>query len=754
MKYEIPAVVKAYYDRVGAEILNFSRAMIKEVYPDNAYYTEKTLIRLHPDGKVTCTNPDYGPTPEEAKEIAIALQSCQFPKSILASEAACDRCPAEGQVFRFWNLARTGILMMQARKEGTKHFVPWTYMEDNRWYPMEPDGLLPFWKPKERFVPLFGEKLRIMVHEGAKTAEAAEAIARDPNSRHPWKSFLSKFEHWGMIGGALAPHRSDYKELQMANSKDVVYVCDNDDAGLSVPTKFSKLYGKALKIIRFTDDFKERWDMADAMPGHFFKNGRYQGKSLESYMKPGTWATIHVKPTEENPEEGGDDKKKGKGTYIISDEFAKEWYHSVKPEAYIHKDWPTIIYTETEFNNTVSPFSHVEGTGRVLRKHFGSKSVNIKYNPGKEPGMFAADDGQFYINTFAKCTILPEKGDITPFLDFMSYMIPNNQDKFEVMKWSATLIAKPEIKMTYGILAMSETQGVGKTTLGEHILAPLVGEGNVSYPNEQELVESQFNAWLAHKRLAVVNEIYAGNSSKAYNKLKSVITDHHISVHKKYQDTYEIENFIHVFACSNSKRALKIAMDDRRWFVPQVTEFKQSLAWWERFYNWLNFEGGLNIIRKWADDFIEEHGHVEHGASAPNSAAKTALVKEGYSSGMQIVQRTLQTMRERIENGDLKVDEAFTTDLHLQARIRSELYDGKHNSNIEKPSTIRMVAKEEGWHVSSEKVEGAYWGPNIWGAHLISLKPLDKKPEELGSFKVPASERRKPVDLGQVLDVM
>jgi hypothetical protein len=120
---------------------------------------------------------------------------------------------------------------------------------------------------------------------------------------------------------------------------------------------------------------------------------------------------------------------------------------------------------------------------------------------------------------------------------------------------------------------------------------------------------------------------------------------------------------------------------------------------------------------------------------------------------MQVVQRALKTVKERVDNGELKAEEAFTTDLHLQAHIRAELYDGKHTVNIEKPATIRMVAKEEGWYISNDVVDGAYWGPHIWGAHLISLNPLNKKPDELGGFKIPPSERRKPVDLSQVMSV-
>ena len=44
--------------------------------------------------------------------------------------------------------------------------------------------------------------------------------------------------------------------------------------------------------------------------------------------------------------------------------------------------------------------------------------------------------------------------------------------------------------MSYGVLLVSETQGVGKSTLGEAILTPLVGEWNVSFPNEKQVTDS------------------------------------------------------------------------------------------------------------------------------------------------------------------------------------------------------------------------------------------------------------------------
>src|SRR6516164_5267593 len=110
-----------------------------------------------------------------------------------------------------------------------------------------------------------------MVHEGAKAARYIDALINDPAMReeakkHPWLDDLRMYEHWGMIGGALAPHRTDYSELRKAQPVEVVYVCDNDLAGKAVPKVFSRLYGGKMKAIRFDGRWPESWDMADPIP--------------------------------------------------------------------------------------------------------------------------------------------------------------------------------------------------------------------------------------------------------------------------------------------------------------------------------------------------------------------------------------------------------------------------------------------------------------------------------------------------------
>ena len=132
------------------------------------------------------------------------------------------------------------------------------------------------------------------------------------------------------------------------------------------------------------------------------------------------------------------------------------------------------------------------------------------------------------------------------------------------------LIARPDIKILYSVLLISVTDWCWETeTLGKKYSAKLSEMTMPLFEKKQEIVELPFNYWCSHKRLAVVHEIYAGQSWKAYNKLKSKITDRHIDINKKYFAVYRMENWLHIFACSNSMQALKMTDEDWRWFVPK-----------------------------------------------------------------------------------------------------------------------------------------------------------------------------------------
>jgi hypothetical protein len=742
--------LNTYIARVGAEELNFRRYMVK-VHRGN-YYTERALIKIASDGTISCSNKEFAPTKEEVESIKGELAKADFPKSINAKNIkALLPKVGRGALYEFWDRREGGLIMVQERLVDRKAYVPWSFWSDGEWRRMEPDRSLPFWKPRDKRSLVS----RVMVHEGAKSAAFVDGLVNDPKRKkelkdHPFGDFLTLYEHWGMIGGALAPHRADYPELRSSGGTEFIYVCDNDWAGKAVLQEFSKNFGMAVKGIMFDPRFGLSWDLADDVPRSLFtKSGRYIGPKIEKLIVLATRATELI------PNPAGT----GRPIQKLTQAFREEWYHSVRPEVYIHKDFPSNLLNEKQFNSTVAPYSDADDTARLVRKDAASKSAIIKYSPAMEKGIYSSKDGGRFINTHCPSNVKSEKGEARPFLDFMEHLIPDEKDRTELMRWCATLIALPETKITYGVLLISEVQGVGKSTLGEKILTPILGEWNVSFPSESEIVDSDFNYWLAHKRLAVVHEIYAGHSAKAYNKLKSIITDKFVTVKKKYLDNYEMENWMHVFACSNSMRAIQLSVDDRRWFVPKVTDEKKNPAYWTKFNLWLEEEGGLGIIKAWAEEFVKKVGPVIRGDDAPWSVLKRQVIEEGYSPGQVLVSNFLNRLREEMA-GDPKFAErvckapwqngkwnpanggVLLLDTDLIRLIKNHLYDGRHNDRLEKPLTVRKIAKSQEWFVGDHKVSIEKWGTRGSPARLIcSSAELSRRlPMEL-------SKDMRPIDV-------
>lgn len=344
---------------------------------------------------------------------------------------------------------------------------------------------------------------------------------------------------------------------------------------------------------------------------------RYRGPTFRQCLHPATWMTDKLKT------------EKGPPQYTLRPHAKQMWAYVEDADLFVCRRLPEILRSEKILNNMLSPFSHVKDTAKLVVNAYAGRSAALCYRPDQK-GMVVTQGSSSAINLHVPSQVRREEGDPEPWLEFLDYMFPNDEERKQVARWCATLIARPDLRMEYGLLLVSEAQGVGKTTLGSAVLAPLIGSYNVGYPSEKDVVESAFNDWLANKRLVIVNEIYSGHSWKAYHALKSLITDRDITVNVKYQKPYTIENWCHFFACSNSLRALRIEEDDRRWFYPEVTEKSWPKAKFESLRGWLD-SGGLGVVKGWAEDLGD---YVFPGERAPMTVRKRELI-EGSRSEAQ-----------------------------------------------------------------------------------------------------------------------
>lgn len=713
--------IRSYLNRIGAEPRSLRSAVVKEQH--GSYWKDIAVITFKKDGEVSAPV-HLLPTENEAALIAAECQTVKWPEpkrlpKLTLPEQLKDI--SEENLFVFYDETMNVIMLQERReKKGEKSYVPWTYWTDEQWRIMEPEGALPLWGMEQ-----LTEHSTIFIHEGAKAArhvrwmvEGKTPEARKALIEHPWGEELSAAAHVGWIGGALSPSRTDWSVIQKHGIKRAYIVSDNDDPGLAAVSAISYRLRVPTFHVQFTNEWPVSFDLADDFPQKMFSKigteRHYIGPSFRSCLHPATWATDQFTVTGSNG--------RPKQVTALRDEFKKMWSFVEEADVFVCNEMPEIVRSEQVMNKMVAGFSHVKETSTIMVKSYKGRSTKLCYRPDHR-GRMITDRSTSAINLHQPTTVKAVKGDAKPWIEFLEYMFPDGEERKEIMRWCATLIAHPEIRMEYGLLLVSETQGIGKTTLASRVLAPLVGDTNVGFPTEDEIVNSNFNGWLANKRLVIVGEIYSGHSWKAYNKLKSYITDKDIEVNQKYMRPYRVENWAHVVASSNSRKALRMEESDRRWFYPQVTEEPWSKKKFADFHAWLA-NGGLQIIHWWAKNFGD---YVSTGERAPSTDLKNALIDDSRSEAQQ----ELSDFCEAVKNEGKEVFCAMKEIVGwLRTKTEGRIFD--------KDYELRKIAKVHGWWVWPERVKVGSQTQTVIGSPAtrgMEAEVQGATPERLGELR-------------------
>jgi len=87
----------------------------------------------------------------------------------------------------------------------------------------------------------------------------------------------------------------------------------------------------------------------------------------------------------------------------------------------------------------------------------------IAYRPDV-PKRKVMSDGELALNLYRPSNIVARAGDPQPFLDFMKFLIPDEKECYELLKWCATLVARPDIRMLYGFWGTRSMEDNGNPT--------------------------------------------------------------------------------------------------------------------------------------------------------------------------------------------------------------------------------------------------------------------------------------------------
>ena len=494
-------------------------------------------------------------------------------------------------------------------------------------------------------------------------------------AKHPWGRDLENVAHLGWCSGAPNPDRTDWSALEGIQA--VTIVGDNDAAGKRAIPRISRQLSSPVYMIQFSEKFGPGFDLADPFPKSLFLERpegtpHYAGPLVDDCLHPATWATREIKK-----EEG----KKGRPSYRLRDDFASQWVWLPFLKSYAHTFLPLPLMSQETWARYNRRFSDVAGIEDLFLQCRTHNVEDVDYQPGTSQRLIDGPGQRLAFNLYFDSRVKPDPSpnpNHGPWTAFLKYLIPDSTERHQAMRWIATLLAKPGVRIGYSMLLVSEAQGVGKSLLGG-ILAQIVGRNNASSPGISDIL-SDFNGWAANRRLAVVHEIYGEQPRAVYNRLKSLTTDRNIAVNQKFVPQYEVANFCHVFACSNSLNAIRLEDSDRRWYFPTLTEKRWPREKFRGLWQWVG-AGGLSIIRAWAEDFDD---FVDPGEHAPETERKKEAIRSSEPEHLNVARQLASLLMQRPNPAVL-----------VGKEVRLWLA-GERNERVDMRSVKRTMLKEGG----------------------------------------------------------
>lgn len=232
----------------------------------------------------------------------------------------------------------------------------------------------------------------------------------------------------------------------------------------------------------------------------------------------------------------------------------------------------------------------------VLRRSAKKMVVDsMGFHPGE--GAIYSERGKDYVNrhTEPPPELVPTPAEARIFKNFIDYTFPRPEDqtfKHYYLQFLAHAVQRPGVKIATALLFVSEKYGIGKTTAAFEIPALVVGVANArQVPND--ILERPFTGYLGEAHLVNLQEVHVNghwNASAIANRLKGIVTDSQVNVHKKGQDDYDIPNRVIVTATSNFHDAMYITSNlDRRWGVYEMQPQRgYTQAEHDRYFELLN----------------------------------------------------------------------------------------------------------------------------------------------------------------------
>lgn len=225
----------------------------------------------------------------------------------------------------------------------------------------------------------------------------------------------------------------------------------------------------------------------------------------------------------------------------------------------------------------------------------------ICFRPQDPPGSIHKDAGRSRVNTWWPADVRRVVGDVTPFLDLLRKLLPDEQDRAIVLAYMAACVQHKGRKFQWWPV-LQGAEGNGKSTLSACVVEA-VGGHYAHWPKAKDLL-NKFNGWIANKVFVAVEELQSSDTHEqndVIESLKTTITGARgIQIESKGVDQVSMQIVANGMATTNYKTAVRKTPDNARRLAVFYTA-QQTLAdierdgmggdYFPRLYAWLEAEG-------------------------------------------------------------------------------------------------------------------------------------------------------------------
>ena len=298
----------------------------------------------------------------------------------------------------------------------------------------------------------------------------------------------------------------------------------------------------------------------------------------------------------------------------------------------------------------------------------------VCFRPECEPGALVSDEGLLLHNLWQPIETARALGDVSPFLDLMTRMLPDGHDREVLLHWMASLVRNPGKKFMWAPVVQG-TQGNGKTTLLE-ILEHCVGRRYSYRPAVAKMVSgrSNFNGWLAGKLLIGMEEIYVPNRRAFLEELKPYITNATVTVEAKGVDEMQIDNRANFLMLTNHLEAIPINGTDRRYAIlfcaqqsaDALLRDGMTEGYFRQFHAWLR-AGGFEAINHYlrARPLREDLDPARGALRAPHTTSREQALVLGRTEAEADVEEVIEQDLPGLRGGWVS---SVMLDRHLRMR--------------------------------------------------------------------------------------